>query len=107
MRTILTCAGCKTDFWNGAKYTWLSSSTCSLLSPMLISSRFFQETFAKTGRLSMNSVRSVDWSDDIFVSCRKQRLFTVMVSTIIHRSTDESRSVLHFSKESSFIKNGI
>lgn len=75
MRNILTCAGCKTDFWYGVKYTWLSSSTCSLLSSMLISSSSFQDMQRQIGRLSADSVRNVAISDNIFFSLSRITTF--------------------------------
>lgn len=102
MRNILTCAGCKTDFGNGVKYTWLSSSTCSLLSSMLVSSSPSQDTQRQIGRLSADSICSFAISDNIFASFIRNNDFSSdLLEWLLNLHATLSRKIFWISSKSS------
>lgn len=103
MRNILTCAGCKTDFWNGVKYTWLSSSTCSLFSSMLVSSNPFQGTQRQIGRLSADNIWNFAISDNIFASFIRDNDFSRrLFEWLLNLQATLSRKVFGTSSKSSW-----
>lgn len=100
MRKILTCAGCKTDFRYGAKYTWLSSSTCSLLSSSMLSiaASLFQCTLTRPGRLSVDfryTTRNAAARFSIIFRRQAQRLLALIVRRITFDARECQVGILH------------